>query len=219
MEKEIEKLRMKFRPKLLFYNKFAFSKLGREMYQMGKLKKTIALLAFKYTDPWFYKSGIPYTESRQAYLENCDAFCELSQTSRDEIHLMMWIDASNRDDLIKHLIHEKKFLPRITVVINCEFWKTKNFHMILDRLSCDGTYQFSIINCIRLCNESGNDIYSISKLFSKNDRYNLDVLYSMMVGYYESGKIEYAKNVAKFIEQVKKERKRTYKELLGEIST
>jgi hypothetical protein len=118
----------------------------------------------------------------------------------------LWLDAFNYKDfsLLEYLIRRTE-ISQVTF-LDKQIWSSKHFDQFIEKfdLNIKNVDQFLII---KLAIDAKKDIFMCVKKFSTIN-YSVDKIYNNMVEYYNLGEISSAKLLAKYIVDIKIERKK-----------
>jgi hypothetical protein len=192
---------------------YYLTRLGTKLIE--KYKNTIYNYAFKNNFLLFCSGYVEYNdETKNLFLADFVFFSEKLLTMKRrhvKCEFPLWLDAFNYKDfsLLEYLMRRTK-ISQVTFLDN-KIWNSKHFDRFIKNFDLNiKNVDRKII--IKLAIDAKKDIFMCVKKFSVID-YSVDKIYNNMLEYYSSGEISAAKSLAKYITDIKAERKKLLNEL------
>jgi hypothetical protein len=187
---------------------YYLTRLGSKLIE--KYKNTIYNYAFKNKFLLFCSGYVEYNdETKDRFLADFVIFSEkliIMKRRHVKFEFPLWLDAFNYKDfsLLEYLIRRTE-ISQVTF-LDKQIWSSKHFDQFIEKfdLNIKNVDQFLII---KLAIDAKKDIFMCVKKFSTIN-YSVDKIYNNMVEYYNLGEISSAKLLAKYIVDIKIERKK-----------
>lgn len=189
--------------------------IGITICKNEKHRNTIYNFAFKNKFTVFCSTYVGYDEgTKHRFMADFEIFAEkliMMKMRHAQLEFPLWEDAFNYKDfsLLEFLMEKTKISQ--TTFLDSKIWSSKHFDQFIEKFDLNIKNVNSYL-IFKLALQSKKDIFMCTKKFSTID-FSVEKLYGTMKQYYDAGEISAAKQVAKYIVDIKTERKKLLNEL------